>query len=57
MFVVAEDILGLESSPQSNRMLRASVYHSLALSDNQLLAELGHHTESPFLACEKNMQE
>jgi hypothetical protein len=39
MFVVVEDILGLESSPQSNRMLRASVYHSLALSDNQLLAE------------------
>jgi hypothetical protein len=47
MFVVAEDILGLESSPQSNRMLRASVYHSLALSDNQLLAE------SPYLACER----
>jgi hypothetical protein len=39
MFVVDKDILGLESPPQSNRMLRASVYHSLALSDNQLLAD------------------
>jgi hypothetical protein len=35
MFVVTEDILRLESSPQSNWMLRASVYHSLALSDNK----------------------